>query len=140
MSYSIDETCISCSACAKLCPVKAISLDEKADIYVIDPVTCIECGACGRVCPKESVHEPDGTKASRVLRKEWMKPVIDLSKCISCEACVKVCFAGALSMDTGERIKWGDKPVLSSPKLCIDCKWCEWICPTEAILMAKATK
>lgn len=135
MAYSIDDSCISCSACARLCPVQAISLDEGLGRYVIDAVICIECGACGRVCPKASVLDPNGEKAVRVLRKDWKKPVIDLSKCISCQACTKVCFAGALTMDETIKTKWGKAPVLSDPKKCVDCGWCEDICPVDAIVL-----
>ncbi len=49
MAYKIDESCISCGACAGECPVGCIS--EGDDKYVIDADACIECGACADACP-----------------------------------------------------------------------------------------
>lgn len=49
MAYKIEDTCISCGACATECPVNAI---EQGDaIFVIDANTCIDCGNCANVCP-----------------------------------------------------------------------------------------
>lgn len=49
MAYKINDDCISCGACAGVCPVNAIA--EGDGKYVIDADTCIECGACADACP-----------------------------------------------------------------------------------------
>ena len=49
MAYTINDSCISCGACADVCPVNAIQEGEGA--YVIDKDTCISCGACADTCP-----------------------------------------------------------------------------------------
>jgi formate hydrogenlyase subunit 6/NADH:ubiquinone oxidoreductase subunit I len=41
-------------ACAKKCPVGAIS-GEKKKPHVIDPLKCIVCGACADTCKLEAV-------------------------------------------------------------------------------------
>jgi NADH-quinone oxidoreductase subunit F len=52
---SIDPfKCKGCTACARKCPVGAIS-GEKKKAHVIDPVKCIVCGACADTCKLEAV-------------------------------------------------------------------------------------
>jgi NADP-reducing hydrogenase subunit HndC len=48
--YSIDEDkCVGCTACARGCPVNAISGERKAP-HFIDQEKCIKCGACFEKC------------------------------------------------------------------------------------------
>ncbi len=49
ISFRITEACKGCSACAKKCPVQAIS-GEKKKMHVIDPNICIKCGKCEETC------------------------------------------------------------------------------------------
>jgi NADP-reducing hydrogenase subunit HndC len=50
MRYSIDEDkCVGCTACARGCPVNAISGERKAP-HFIDQEKCIKCGACFEKC------------------------------------------------------------------------------------------
>ena len=49
MAYVISDDCISCGACAAVCPVEAIS--EVASHYEINADVCVDCGACAGVCP-----------------------------------------------------------------------------------------
>lgn len=49
MAFVIDDTCISCGACAGECPVSCISEGDGA--YVINADECISCGNCAEVCP-----------------------------------------------------------------------------------------
>jgi ferredoxin len=57
MAYTINDTCISCGACAESCPVSAISEGEAT--YVIDKDACISCGACADVCPVSAPSEEE---------------------------------------------------------------------------------
>jgi NADP-reducing hydrogenase subunit HndC len=50
LTYSIiEDKCKGCTACARKCPVGAISGTVK-NPHTIDPAKCIKCGACIATC------------------------------------------------------------------------------------------
>lgn len=56
--------CCGCSACAKICPVHAITMTKNEEGFIypeIDQEKCINCGACRRICAfnnqKEKTNE-----------------------------------------------------------------------------------
>ena len=50
ITYSIDQDkCVGCTACARQCPVQAISGERKSP-HKIDPTLCIKCGNCKTAC------------------------------------------------------------------------------------------
>lgn len=55
MQYSIiGENCCGCTACARNCPVNAIS-GERKGIHTINQSVCIKCGACLEKCKFNAV-------------------------------------------------------------------------------------
>lgn len=49
------EICTRCGLCAKICPIGAISCDEKGE-PVIDGSKCIGCGKCAKSCPSDAIE------------------------------------------------------------------------------------
>ncbi|HSQ33605.1 MAG TPA: NADH-ubiquinone oxidoreductase-F iron-sulfur binding region domain-containing protein, partial [Peptostreptococcaceae bacterium] len=49
LKYETLETCIGCTACARICPTGAISGEVKKT-HIIDQDKCIKCGACIDKC------------------------------------------------------------------------------------------
>jgi Fe-S-cluster-containing hydrogenase component 2 len=50
--------CLQCdnAACAKVCPVDAITMDEKRRVLVLDYAKCVHCMACTVACPFGNMH------------------------------------------------------------------------------------
>ncbi len=51
----IPEKCTGCTACARVCGVKAIS-GERKQIHTIDPDVCTRCGLCLETCKFDAIE------------------------------------------------------------------------------------
>ncbi|MDX9759850.1 MAG: NADH-quinone oxidoreductase subunit NuoF [Bacteroidota bacterium] len=54
LTYTINDLCNGCTACARACPTAAIT-GERKGMHVIDQDLCIKCGKCFTVCRFDAV-------------------------------------------------------------------------------------
>jgi formate hydrogenlyase subunit 6/NADH:ubiquinone oxidoreductase subunit I len=138
MAYLINEQCIGCTACTTVCPVKAIS-GEQRKRHSINEKRCVDCGVCGKVCPKGAIQDAAGRTAAKVPRAHWKKPGFDTTICSACSICVEICGFRCIGI-TPPKHK-GDinaYAFLKDANKCVGCGMCYDACPLKAISMEGA--
>ncbi len=48
--------CTICGACAQACPGKAITMDKKTRVALVEDDKCIQCFCCHEVCPNAAIE------------------------------------------------------------------------------------
>jgi NADH-quinone oxidoreductase subunit F/NADP-reducing hydrogenase subunit HndC len=56
IEYTINDKCIGCTACARVCPVNCIAGKVK-EMHTIDQAKCIKCGACYDKCKFSAIDK-----------------------------------------------------------------------------------
>src|SRR5208337_4680209 len=62
-----QEICISCYACVRICPVKAIKVDASTGLPSIIPQLCIGCGSCFRTCSPAAITYRSSINETKAL-------------------------------------------------------------------------
>jgi diguanylate cyclase (GGDEF)-like protein len=63
--FEINERCVACMACVRVCPSDAIAVEE-ADVWILDD-TCVRAGNCLEVCPHGAVSVTGDIARAREL-------------------------------------------------------------------------
>ncbi len=64
----VDENCLLCGKCAKVCLFDAIKIDRKKDIHEIAVEKCIGCGFCAFVCPNDALELAVNNKMENLIK------------------------------------------------------------------------
>ena len=87
--YFYEESCIGCTACAQVCPAKAIEVEDTLEkrVLTVHWDICIFCGQCQANCPTEKgiMLSLEFDFATTQNRKE-LKHVVE-KKFVHCECC-----------------------------------------------------
>lgn len=118
------EKCNSCGTCAKLCPTRAIVV-ENGSTAQINKELCVGCGSCSSVCPKEAINL-EREMGPVIETKELL---IDQDTCVECLICEENCPTSAIKLEDGEIVLDKDK--------CILCDVCSTKCPVNALKLER---
>ncbi|WP_456419618.1 4Fe-4S dicluster domain-containing protein [Methanocaldococcus infernus] len=64
----LEEDCIGCRACYKVCKFGAITISKKTKLPYILPDKCIICGLCERECPVDTIKLVNIDEAKRMAK------------------------------------------------------------------------
>lgn len=130
----IDDTCVSCKMCEKICPSGCINIDNK----IVDNETCVKCLKCLGTCKKNALKF--GVKPSKFSLKR--RELILASTCL-------ILFGGAIKAGAEISKKFIAKMqdvilpagAISANRMankCLNCNLCINICPNK--ILAKENK
>ena len=111
LRFSINDRCVSCMACVRVCPVEAIAVSGD-DVRIADE-TCIECGLCVPACHHDAIDVVGDLLAVRTALEEHTAVLILPAEAIVyfypatpeqlINACYKIGFEGDLPGAAGRR-------------------------------------
>lgn len=78
--FRVNDKCIKCGVCAKVCPAGNISVKEKVQFSQ----KCEGCYACLHMCPQNAIHIKNEKSNDR-----WINPDVSLKEIIDSNYCCK---------------------------------------------------
>ncbi|MHC1635261.1 MAG: 4Fe-4S binding protein [Candidatus Methanospirareceae archaeon] len=149
---SVNENCLPCLLCEKVCPNEAIELElempkkeelvafeeREGEIY-IDEEKCNFCGICARFCDALLLIEKEPSPSAPL---PFSKLLVDEDKCDYCGICEDICPEGAIKVrrrrGEAEKIEVKIKgKIRIRDEDCSRCGWCAFVCPYDAIDLKK---
>ena len=133
VAYTIIDTCIGCTACAKKCPTETIAGFRK-ELHIIDPIGCVDCGLCGYVCPVNAILDDTEQVATKLKPKETPKAKVDPDLCTGCVFCSDVCPYHAIDMVDYDSSPGVNMVAVVNQESCLGCDHlCTSVCIKDAI-------
>jgi Fe-S-cluster-containing hydrogenase component 2 len=102
---SIPIMCLQCdnAACAKVCPVNAITRDDVTGAMLVNQMRCIKCKMCINACPFGSTGYDDINRS-----------IIKCDLCGGEPACAKSCPSGAITYREGNTANLTKKKAIAA--------------------------
>ena len=69
--FYVNEQCVSCGMCERICPDEAIEIRDKKPVWVKSH--CTKCSACINRCPKQAIQYGKGTEKRERYTNPYLK-------------------------------------------------------------------
>lgn len=66
--FSVNENCIGCGKCEKVCPMNIIKIQNNRPVWTKDNCAC--CLACLHRCPKQAINRGNSAKNGRYINPD----------------------------------------------------------------------
>lgn len=68
--FNVNDSCIGCSICEKICPVKNIEITNSKPIW---KGNCVDCMGCINICPKKAINIGKSTIKKNRYKNPYIK-------------------------------------------------------------------
>lgn len=68
--FNVNDSCIGCSICEKICPVKNIEITNSRPIW---KGNCVDCMGCVNICPKKAINIGKSTIKKNRYKNPYIK-------------------------------------------------------------------